>query len=105
MMPLIISKKIKQTILASALILLVPMVQAWVDPVDMDTDHSSTVTTPLGDIDRCDTGIGGYATVPTQCHRRNLVWELGSKDVGGVAEPMAQWNPANKGTPIIFDTF
>jgi hypothetical protein len=99
MMTLIVSKKIKQTVLASVLICVLPVAQSWVTPVNMDADHegsgdafhrlSKTVGEETVTVDRCDTLIDDYGgiPVPTQCHRRNLVWQLGS-DV-----PLAQWNP------------
>jgi hypothetical protein len=103
MMSLIVNKKIKQTVLASLLICCLPVAQAWVTPVNMDADHegsggkfhrlSKTVGGETINLDRCDTRNDIYESVPTQCHRRNLVWQLGSKNGSDVAVPLAQWNP------------
>lgn len=104
-MSLIASKKIQQTVLASVLICGLPVAQAWVTPVNMDIDHegnggdfhrlTKTVGVETVNIDRCDTLIGGYGDepAPSQCHRHNLVWQLGSKNESDVAVPLAQWNP------------
>jgi hypothetical protein len=103
MMSLIVNKKIKQTVLASLLICALPVAQAWVTPVNMDADHegsggdfhrlSKTEGGETVNLDRCDTPDNIYESVPTQCHRRNLVWQLGSKNESDVAMPLAQWNP------------
>ncbi len=102
MMSLAINKKIKQAVLVSTLMCILPVAQAWVTPVNVDADHTgndekNTVTSALGDFDRCDTSANGYDELddpaPTQCHRRNLVWQLGSKNNSGIAETLAQWNP------------
>jgi hypothetical protein len=103
MMSLIVNKKIKQTVLASLLICGLPVAQAWVTPVNMDADHegsgdgfhrlSKTEGEDTVILDRCDTLDNIYESVPTQCHRRNLVWQLGSKNESDVAMPLAQWNP------------
>jgi hypothetical protein len=104
MMTLIVSKKIKKTVLASLLICGLPVAQAWVTPVNMDADHegsggdfhrlSKTVGEETINVDRCDTSAGDYFSgVPTKCHRRNLVWQLGSKNESDVAILLAQWNP------------
>lgn len=98
MMPLIENKKFIKTVLLGFLSLMVPLAQAWVTPVDMDVEHegsgNNTITTSLGEFDRCDTDLANYTSgFPTQCHRRNLVWQLGSKDGDNIAQPLAQWNP------------
>ena len=104
MMALSVRKKIQQTALVIALICLLPVVHAWVTPVNMDADHegdgsvfhrlSKVINTETVDIDRCDTLVVNYETVPLQCHRRNLVWQLGSKSGDPVAAvPLAQWDP------------
>ncbi|GEM_PF-6027613 len=105
MMPLSVSKKIKQTALVTALIFSLPLAQAWVTPVNMDIDHegddsvfhrlSKVINAETVDLDRCDTDLANYTSgFPTQCHRRNLVWQLGSKSGDPVAAvPLAQWDP------------
>lgn len=99
MMPLIENKKFIKPLLLGFLSLMVSLAEAWVTPVDMGADHegsgNNTITTSLGSFDRCDTVLDGYTgSIPTQCHRRNLVWQLGSKSGDPVAAvPLAQWNP------------
>jgi hypothetical protein len=98
MIPLIENKFFLKPALLGFLSLMVPLAQAWVTPVDMNADHegsgNNTITTSLGELDRCDTVLDGYTgSIPSQCHRRNLVWQLGSKDGGNVAQPLAQWDP------------
>jgi len=87
---------------------LVLLLTAWVTPVEMDTDLGEpdsgfcfdgnpslevstlchSVNLSIGRVDRCDTNINAYFDdIPTQCHRRNLIWKLHSVDV------LSQWNP------------
>jgi hypothetical protein len=97
MMPFTINKTLTHALLAGLLIGLVSVAQAWVTPVELDVDHGddtgvdvkNTVTTTLGSFDRCDTELGEYtgATPPTQCHRRNLIWQVGS------SVELVQWDP------------
>lgn len=102
MMSLNVSIKIKQTALVAALICSLPLAHSWVTPVNMSVDHEGSgsrksVTTSLGNFDRCDTVLVGYSATdpaPTQCHRQNLIWQLGSKNAtSGVAETLSHWNP------------
>jgi hypothetical protein len=102
MMSLNVSIKIKQTALVAALICSLPLAHSWVTPVNMSVDHEGSgsrksVTTSLGNFDRCDTMLVGYSATdpaPTQCHRQNLIWQLGSKNAtSGVAETLSHWNP------------
>jgi hypothetical protein len=90
------NKKIMQTVLASVLLAAAPMTQAWVTPVDMDADHEGdsggthsvaiTGIPSVPNVERCDTATL-ESTLSTPCHRRNLIWQLGS------GEKQAYWNP------------
>lgn len=87
---------LKYKLFAALIISLMPhIVLAWVTPVNLatangdDTGRHEHVISGI-QYDRCDTVIADeYDSdpVPSSCHRRNLVWSLGS------ADDLVQWSP------------
>jgi hypothetical protein len=91
-----------------ALICVLPLLCAWVDPVDLNADNTSindnnalTLTINENDtsFDRCDTENASYTDnalpIPTTCHRWDLVWDAVTTGAVGseVLTPQTDWVP------------
>ena len=98
----------KQTIKSfrnvAALVCVLPLLCAWVDPVDLSEDSLGTgdnkslllkIDTVDTSFDRCDTPNESYTDngllIPSACHRWNLVWEPVNN--AGSLEQQADWAP------------
>jgi hypothetical protein len=106
----------KPIIKAAAWISILPLLCAWVSPVDLTEDVSGSASTNTLDlyldtpvdsstaVDRCDTADTDYTDnsldIPTICHRWNLVWDAvttGEVDAEVLA-PQTDWVPNGEGT-------
>ncbi len=100
--------KITPLLKAAAIITLIPLLCAWVAPVDLSADNTSingnnALTLNInGDdtsFDRCDTENAIYTDntlpIPTTCHRWNLVWDAVTTGAVGseVLTQQTDWVP------------
>ncbi len=101
-------QKIKFLQKTVAIICVLPLLCAWVEPVDLNADNTSDsgnnalILNINGDdasFDRCDTENAIYTDnallIPSTCHRWNLVWDAVTTGAVGseVLTPQTDWAP------------
>ena len=101
-------QKIKFLQKTVAIICVLPLLCAWVEPVDLNADNTSgsgnnaLILNINGDdasFDRCDTENAIYTDnalpIPSTCHRWNLVWDAVTTGAVGseVLTPQTDWAP------------
>jgi hypothetical protein len=103
--------KITPLLKAAAIITLIPLLCAWVAPVNLNEDLAGSENCADGittnalcnsltlsnteKVDRCDTAFTGYVP-PSTCHRWNLIWDAVTTGVVGseVLTQQTDWIPS-----------